>query len=195
MEEKTGITRRNFTKMIGAGTAAAAVAIPAFSGNANAFGFKKKVKDNRPPAPVYQGGQEGFSFISETPFPMRVAESNIVFGKKTAKLYKNTRNLKMDKYIELNAMATVVAELCNGAPHFDEIVNITAEIHNVSRNSIHNKALSFIKYLYTEGYICFVSEKALVTHKKLGSSIVVLDPSEVELSILSRPESNSKLVF
>jgi len=194
-EEKKGLTRREFAKKVGIGTVAASLAIPALSSKASADGQSKKLNEARPSAPVYPGGQKDFEFISVTPFPMMVAESNVIYGKKTSKVYKDDRSLKADIYIELNGMATVIVELCNGGPHFDEIVNIVAEIYNVDGSEVKGSVLSFIKFLFEEGYICFVSEKAIPPYKKQGGGITVPDDKEPKIKVLSQPGESNPISF
>lgn len=189
------MTRREFGKKIGVGAAAVSLAIPALTRNSNAADNKSSKRMERPAAITHPGGQKGFEFVIVTPYPMMVAESKLIFGENSTRLYKDDRSLLMDKFLELNGMATVVVQLCNGGPYFDEIVNITAEIFNVSRNSISDSVFAFVKFLYEKGYVSFVSENAIPPQKRNGGGITVPSDKEPKLRILSQPEEKTALSF
>jgi len=181
--EKAGLTRREFAKTIGAGTMVATLALPVIAGAAGGA-------DDRE---VKKGGQE-FLFVTRTPFPKLLDGCAVIYGEKTARLYKNKRNLTEDRYLELNGMAAEVVQMCDGGIPFEQIVDTLAHFHESSVEQVEPGVFGFLRYLFEEGYVCFVSEK-FWTRKKRGGGLRMLDCDDKIIRIVAGSEGGAGFAF
>jgi hypothetical protein len=183
MEEKNvGLTRREFAKTVGVGTAVATLALPVIAGAAG-----DEYRD------VKKGARE-FAFVTKTPFPKLLDGCAVIYGEKTARLYKNKINLTADRYLELNGMAAEVVQMCNGGIPFEQVVDTLAHFHESSVGQVEPGVFGFLRYLFEEGYVCFVSEK-FWTRKKRGGGLRMLDCDEKNIRIVAGSEGGAGLSF
>lgn len=160
-EKKHGISRRDFAKRVGLGAAALT------------FAGSKMVSASG------NGFNDSFNFEFKNMIPMRAPNSQLVIEKKRIKLYKDKVGLYFDRYVELNGCASLVMQVCNGMYSCENILLGTADVYKTPHLSIENNIYEFIKYLFDEGYICFVSTKLLSgPEKKRGKGLVIRETSD-----------------
>lgn len=160
-EKKQGISRRDFAKRVGLGAAALTFAgSKMVSASGNEF-------------------SNLFNFEFKNMIPMKAPNSHLIIGKRKIKLYKDKTKLYIDKYVELNGCALLIMQVCNGMHSCENILLGTADIYNVSPSSIENNIYEFLKHLFDEGYICFVSNNLLSgPEKKSGKGLVIRDTND-----------------
>lgn len=160
-EKNTGISRRNFAKGVGLGVAALS-----FAG--------AKVANASLAVP-----QDEFNFAVKNMFPMKSQNSQLVIGRKKIKFYKDQSRLYVDKCIELNGCAGLIAQVCNGTYNCETILQGTADIYGVPHESIRDNVYEFLRFLFYEGYICFVSNNLLSkSEKRKGKGLIVREKND-----------------
>lgn len=159
-EKKQGISRRDFAK-VGLGAAALTFAgAKMVSASGNEF-------------------NDLFKFEVKNMIPMKAPNSHLVIGKSKIKLYKDKTTLYIDRYVELNGCASLIMQVCNGVYSCENILLGTANIYGVSPSSIENKIYEFLKQLFDEGYICFVSNNLLSgPEKKSGKGLIIRETND-----------------
>lgn len=168
MKEKLdSIERRNFIRNVGAGLAVATLTSP---GLANAA--KKAAK-----IPALD-----FEFAILDPMPLIPRERVYEFSRNSVRLFKNAEAKKAGICLELNSMAAMIAQMCDGTRNIDMIVAATADIFNLDEISLRPRVVAFLQQLFEDGYLVLASAATIPQEKRVrGMTLLTRKDSSIKI--------------
>jgi hypothetical protein len=177
-----GLSRREFAKRVGVGAAAVSLFIPKLANAATDPRGEKSIE---------------FEYLLTNPMPIMTDSSSLIIGKNgTIKLYKDKSGLSIDQYLELSEAASLIVQTCKGHVDIEVILDIFANYYSTSKESIRGSVISFIKYLFEEGYLTFGSAKVLTGPDRIrGRGIITRGKQNTTIRVRSRDSRKIDITF
>jgi hypothetical protein len=161
------IARRKFIRNVGAGLAVATLTTPTLAEAA-----KKAAK-----IPAMD-----FEFAILDPIPLIPRERVYKASRKSVWLFKNAEAKEAGNGLELNSMAAMIAQMCDGTRNIDMIIEATAEIFYSDKASLRPRIVAFLQQLFEDGYLVFASAATIPQEKRVRG-----------MTLLSRRDNSIKI--
>ncbi|WP_305041515.1 PqqD family protein [Geoalkalibacter sp.] len=171
-KEVCSIARRKFIRNVGAGLAVATLTTPGL-----AQAGKKAAK-----MPSID-----FEFAILDPIPLIPRERIYEHNRNSVRLFKNAEAKEAGTGLELNSMAAMIAQMCDGTRNVDMIIEATADIFYLDEAGLRPRVAAFLQQLFEDGYLVFASPATIPQEKRVrGMTLLTRKDSSIKILADSR---------